>query len=118
MLFVTLRVAHEFRLETCWKQWLSVNTFGQRAMGSSLREVVGLHLTPVGGGNLFFIEAIVVPEILTVPDEHLEIVRESYPHLASIWLSNVCQHRDQLEIDVLRGADYLWNFQTGNVVRK
>ena len=117
MSFVTSRVAKEFSLETQRKEWLSVNTFGQRAMGSNLREVVGLHLTPVGGGTVLFIEAFVVPEISTVPNEHLEIVRESFPHLANIWLSDVCRHKEQLEIDVLIGADYLWNFQTGNVVR-
>lgn len=117
MSFVTSRVAKEFSLETRRKEWLSVNTFGQKAMGSNLREVVGLHLTPVGGGNVLPIEAFVVPEISTVPNEHLEIVRESYPHLANIWLSDVCRRKEQLEIDVLIGADYLWNFQTGNVVR-
>ena len=36
--------------------------------------------------------------------------------MANIWLSDVCQHKDQLEIDFLIGADYLWSFQTGNVV--
>ena len=117
MSFVTSRVAKEFSLETRRKEWLSGNTFGQRAMGSNLREVVGLHLTPVGGGNVLSIEAFVVPEISTVPNEHLEFVRESYPHLATIWLSDVCRRKEQLEIDVLIGADYLWNFQTGNVVR-
>ena len=41
----------------------------------------------------------------------------NYRHLANIWLSDVCQQKDQLEINVLIGADYLWSFQTGNVVR-
>jgi len=110
-------VAKEFSLETRRKEWPSVNTFEQRAMGSNLREVVGLHFTPVGGGNVLSKEAFVVPEISTVPNEHLEIVRETYPHLANIWMSDVCQHKEQLEIDILIGADYLWNFQRGNVVR-
>jgi len=117
MSFVNLRVAKEFSLETRRKEWLSVNTFGQRAMGSNLRKVIGLNLTPVGGGNVLSIEAFVIREISTVPNEHLEIVRESYPHLANIWLSDVCRRKEQLEIDVSIGADYLWNFQTGNVVR-
>lgn len=62
-------------------------------------------------------EAFAVPEILTVLNRHLEIVHESYPHLANMCLSDVCQHKEQLEIDVFIGADYLWNFQKGNVVR-
>ena len=110
--FVTAHVARILR-----KEWLAVNTFGQRAAGSNLREVVGMHLTPVGEGNTIYVEPFVVPEISRVQNEHLELVRGNYPHLANIWLSDVCQHKDQLEIDVLIGADYLWRFQTGNVVR-
>ena len=106
-----------FSLETPQKEWLAVNTFGQHAAGSNLREVVGMHLTPVGGGNAIDVNAFVVPEISRNQNEHLELVHGNYPHLANIWLSDVCQHKDQLEIDVLIGADYLWSFQTGNVVR-
>ena len=45
-------------------------------------------------------------------------MRENYPHLANIWLSDVFRHKEQLEIDVLIGADYLWSFQSGNFVRE
>ena len=88
--FVTSRVVKSFELETLRREWLTGNTFGQRATGSNFRDVVGIDLTPVGGGKVMRIEAFVVPEILG--DE-------------------------QLEIDLLIGADYLWSFQTGNVVR-
>lgn len=94
-----------------------MNTFGQRAVGSNLREAVRIDLTPVGGGKVLLIEAFVVPEISRVQNEHLEIVRKDYPHLSNTWLSDVCKERDDLEIDVLIGADYLWTFQAGNVVR-
>ena len=76
-----------------------------------------MHLTPVGGGNAIYVKAFVVREISRNQNKHLELVHGNYPHLANIWLSDVCQHKDQLEIDVLIGADYLWSFQTGNVVR-
>ena len=45
-------------------------------------------------------------------------MRENYPRLANIWLSDVFRHKEQLEIDVLIGADYLWSFQSGNFVRE
>ena len=70
-----------------------------------------MHLTPVGGGNAIDVNAFVVPEISRNQNEHLELVHGNYPHLANIWLSDVCQHKDQLEIDVLIGADYLWSFK-------
>jgi len=107
-----------FELGTLRREWLTVNTFGRRATGSSLRDVVRIDLTPVGGGKFMRIEAYVVPEISHVHNEHLEIAHKNYLYLAQIWLSNVCKSSDQLEIDLLIGADYLWSFQTGNVVRR
>ena len=115
--FVTSRVVKSFELETLRREWLTVNTYGRRATGSNLRDVVGTDLTPVGGGKVFRVEAYVVPEISRVHNEHLDIARRNYPHLAQIWLSDVCKSSEQLEIDLLIGADYLWSFQTGNVVR-
>lgn len=52
--------------------------------------MVGIPLTPVGEGGVIHIEAFVVPEISRVPNERLDIVRNNYPHLADIWLSDVC----------------------------
>ena len=73
-----------FSLETPQKEWLAVNTFGQHAAGSNLREVVGMHLTPVGGGNAIDVNAFVVPEISRNQNEHLELVHGNYPHSANI----------------------------------
>ena len=75
-----------------------------------------MNLTPVGGGNAIYVKAFVVCEISRNQNKHLELVHGNYPHLANIWLSDVCQHKDQLEIDVLIRAHYLWSFQTGDVV--
>ena len=69
--FVTSRVVKSFELETLRREWLTVNTFGQRATGSNFWDVVGIDLTPVGGGKVMRIEAFVFPEIS--PNEQLEI---------------------------------------------
>ena len=108
--FVTSRAVESFGLRSVRREWLTVNTFGQRATGSNLRDVVEIDLTPVR------IKAFVVPEISRVQNEHLEIARKDYPHLAQIWLFDVCKGTEQLEIVVLIGADYLWSFQTGKIV--
>ena len=71
--FVTSQVVKSFKLKTLRWEWLTVNTFGQRATGSNLRDVVGIYLTPVGGGKVLRVEAYVVPEISRVHNEHLEI---------------------------------------------
>ena len=80
--FVTSRVAKSFGLDPIRRDWLTVNTFSQRAKGSNLRDVVQINLTQVGEGKGLPIEAFVVPEIVRVQNEHMEIVRRDYLHLA------------------------------------
>ena len=74
-------------------------------------------MTAVGGGKAIQIEAFVVPEISRIQNEHLEAAKRDFPHLKAIWLSDVCRHKEELEIDLLVGADYLWRFQTGRTIR-
>ena len=62
-------------------------------------------------------EVFVVPEISRIQNEHIETARRDFPHLKGVWLSDVSRHEDELEIDLLVGADYLWRFQTGRTIR-
>ena len=50
--------------------------------------------------------------------EHLEhVIKNDFPHLRDLRFSHVCQSKYELEIDLLVGADYLWEFQKGRTVR-
>ena len=62
-------------------------------------------------------EAYVVPEISSIPNTHVELVKSDYPHLKGLWFSDVSKGRDEMVIDVLVGADYLWHFQKGCTIR-
>ena len=61
-------------------------------------------------------EAHEVPEISFIRNQHLEVVRDNYAHLKSLWLSDVCMSSEELEVDVLVGADYLWLFQRDRIL--
>ena len=37
--------------------------------------------------------------------------------MKGVWLSDVSRNEDELEIDLLLGADYLWRFQTVRTIR-
>ena len=115
--FITARAAAVLGLQLLRKEWVALNTFGCKAVGSNLSEVMHVDLAPVGGGKISSLEAIIVPEISQVQNEHFEIAQNDYPHLANIWFSDVCQKDEKLEIDILVGTDYLWRFQTGEIVR-
>ena len=58
-----------------------------------------------------------MPDISRIQNEHIEVVKHNFPHLQDIWFSDVCRKGEDLEIDVLIGADYLWSFQAGCMVK-
>ena len=39
------------------------------------------------------------------------------PYLTGKWFSGVCKSQGEIEVDVLIGSDYLWNFDTGDTKR-
>ena len=43
--------------------------------------------------------------------------KNDFPHLRDLWFSDVCQTKEGLKIDLVIGADYLWEFQRGRTVR-
>ena len=63
------------------------------------------------------IEAYVVPEVSRISNEHVEVVKNDFTHLRDLWFSDVYQSKEELEIDVPIGADYLWEFQRVRTVR-
>ena len=115
--FVTVKTARELGCTVLRKEALSVGTFGQRALKAEMREVVRLNLKPLRGNSVVSVEAYVVPEISFIRNQHLEVVKESYAHLKGLWLSDVCMSNEELEVDVLVGADYLWMFQKDRMLR-
>ena len=63
------------------------------------------------------IEAYGLEYVSQIRNEHVELKKRDYSHLQGLWFSNVCKDTEMLEIEVSIGADYLWCFQEGNVVR-
>ena len=115
--FVTSRAMNEAKLRVVRDEWLEINTFGGAMKEGKMRKVVDLEIDSIKGGHSVRIEALVVPQISHVRNEHLELVKGEYSHLRELWLSDVCKGDDVLEIDVLIGADNLWVFQSGKVVK-
>ena len=115
--FITSRAAQRSQLPVIRRDWLGISTFGQRSKDMCLRDVVGIKISPIGGQKVIQMEAYVVPEISSIQNGHLELVKGEYPHLKGLWFSDVCKELDELEIDVLVGTDYLWNFQKDCTIR-
>ncbi|CAB3983315.1 TNF receptor-associated factor 3, partial [Paramuricea clavata] len=115
--FVTADVARAYNLKLLRKEWLSISTFGRKTTESGLRDVVLIDLIPVSGGGSLTLEAYVVPEISRISNEHVEVVKKDFSHLHNLWFSDVCRTKEELEIDLLIGSDYIWKFQRGRTIR-
>ena len=115
--FVTSKAASLVSPKGLRRELLGINTFGQKCTNAEQREVVELNLESVNGKKSLTLEAVVVPEICSIQNAHVELARKEYPHLKGIWFSDVCKEEEELEIDILIGSDYLWSFQTGSTRR-
>ena len=72
---------------------------------------------PLQADRSLRLEAYVVPDISNISNEHVEVVKNDYPHLRNLWFSDVCQSKEELVVDLLIGLDYLWEFQKGRTIR-
>ena len=54
-----------------------------------MRDVVLIHLIPVSGGRILTLEAYVVPEILRINNEHVEVLEKDLSHLRNLWFFDV-----------------------------
>ena len=115
--FITVKAASDYGLEVVRKEWVSINTFGHKAKETGLREVVQFDIMPLQADRALRLEAYVVPEISNITNEHVEVVKNDYPHLRDLWFSDVCQTKKELVIDLLIGSDYLWEFQKGRTMQ-
>ena len=76
-----------------------------------------MSLSPIHGDGKINVEAFVVKDISNIANEHVEQIKQNYSHLKGVFFSDVCRYQDTLEVDVLVGADYIWEFQNGETIR-
>lgn len=115
--FITAAAVEKLRLRPVRSENLSIKAFGSNEAENGMREVVEFHLVPVGGGKKVKISCFVVKSIGNISNIHLEEVKQVYPHLNCIWFSDVCRNEEVLDIQVLIGSDYQWEFLEGEQIR-
>ena len=100
------------------KEWMRINGFRVMDPKGKLCNILELCVSPVNGGESIKVNACEVPFISKgLENHHFETMKSKFPHLQKLWFSDITQKKS-LEIDMLIGADYLWQFQNGNIVRE
>ena len=114
--FVTPTVVERAKLQVVRKENLGIKAFGSETAERKLRDVVELDLRAARGGKRVKVEAYVVEKISEISNCHVEIVKSKYKHLADIEFSDVSDEIS-LQVDVLVGANFLWEFQGKQTIR-
>ena len=115
--FITSKAVRSAGLQVKRQEWIEVCTFGEQTKESGLKGVYDLQVFPFQGGDGVKIEAYGVPTIAQIRNEHIEVRKGEYPHLQGLWFSDVSRDEEVLGVDLLIGADYLWCFQGGRIIR-
>ena len=115
--FISAKVVDKLELKPLREEQLGIKTFGKSEPELKKRAGYQVTLVPVRGhGRSVTVEAFAVDEMSTIDNIHVEKVKLNYEHLSNIYFSDVSK-LDILEIDILIGSNYLWNFQEGQVIR-
>ena len=115
--FVTTAIAKLLGGKPIEKEWIRINGFGLIEPKGKLCNILELCVSPVNGGERIKVNACEVPFISKgLKNHHVETMKFEFPHLEKLWFFNITQKKS-LEIDMLIGADHLWQFQNGNIVR-
>ena len=115
--FIAARAVGKIGLQPVRQESLSVKTFGASEAETRLRDVVDIELFPVKGQQSAKVQCYVVEEIANIPNERIDIVKKNFDHLKQIYFSDVTKHGESLQVDILIGANFLWEFMSGQTIR-
>eukprot|EP00794_Sanderia_malayensis_P019568 gene19567-biopygen14529 len=115
--FIWAKAVDRLGLRPTRRESLSVRAFGSGETDVKMRDVVKIALAPLGQGKSVNVECFVIDDISCIANEHLEVVKNNFSHLNNIWFSDGSRKEEVLTVDVLIGADELWSFQDGEIIR-
>ena len=115
--FITARAADMARLHPIWLERLGIKVFGSDEGKYEERDLVVFDLMNVKVRERVRMPAFIVDNISDIPNIHVESIQKGYKHLSKIWFSDVDSQQSSLELDILIGSNFLWNFQGQQTIR-
>ena len=103
--------------ESFERQYLTLSGFGQEEPKQKCYNIHEIEVKPLKGDKSVKMKVTKVPIISKgTRNKYIQKVQSEYKHLKGLWFTDISE-REHLEIDILIGADYLWEFQICNIVR-
>ena len=95
---------------------LGIKVFGKNKVNFDMRDVFVITFSGTESESVQ-IECFLVEEISNITNEHVEVVKNNFSHLVSIYFSDGARNEDFLEVDILVVSDFIWEFQRGELIR-
>ena len=116
--FISAKTVAELGLKKVRRERLGIKAFGSKEAEECERDVVEFDLVPLKGEKKKVkVSCFVVDNITSIANIHVEHVKKLYPHLQMIYFSDVSRFEERLNIHVLIGADFQWEFMEGEEIR-
>ena len=115
--YISNRMRNTLNVETVELENLLVKTFGDEASKVLACDKVQVAVTDTKGNDIMT-EAYSVPTICSpISSQSIKVALEEYPHLCGLNLadSSTLSGDNDVEVDILIGADYYWKFVTGTI---
>lgn len=118
--YITQRARDQLNLPTISTDSLLIKTFGTDVTGHSTEcDKVRVVIKNVNRWSSREIEAFVVPTICApIGNQEINTAKIHFKHLAEIELADCNHGNEDLPIDVLIGADFMWSFFIGGTRRE
>ena len=114
--YMTEWLRNKLELPVCGTDICDVSGFGGHTTGAKQVDLVKLSVVS-NFGEPMIIEVVVVPVVCgPLPRQRPKAAKLNYPHLQNLVLSDYTDD-PRMEVDVLIGGDYYWDFITGKVIR-
>ena len=115
--YVTQRMKDSLSLHPVASDTLKITVFGDEEPTRKEYEQVQFSIKAIDGMELYA-KGHVVPTICNpICSQTINAAVKKYPHLQGLCLAKKSYSTNEVQVDVLLGADYYWNFVT-NIIRR
>ena len=115
--YITQRVKETLGLKSVTKEKLYIKTFGSDCSNVKTVDIVNVCLKNVSSDETLIVTAHVVPMICSpLSHQAVQFAKQRYSHLEGILLSE-SDSGDNMEVEILIGADQFWNVANGETRR-
>lgn len=116
--YVTRRLRNKLGLPSTGSETVLIKTFGNNEASLKKCDIVQFALECPDQLTVFVYAYEVDLVCGPIANQTIEVAQQSYPHLHGLPLADCSQGEEELEVDIMIGADYYWSIVQNHVVRE